>query len=208
MSKMGVVAMELDDLDRSVEDAARLINEREVILPPTDEKTDIAKDKVENENNTKKTTSNATSKPVETPHPVVTKPQSQSEFEVFRTYVNGSKLAVDRGDGKIYLRAEAWLYLAKIKGVTPHCASTERYDGNGDLVSVKVECRLFDELGTEISRSDMIASKNEVFLKNLDDFAVYGMAQTRAISRAIRDVYGYVARGAGFEATPAEEVGL
>lgn len=203
MSKMGQVAMEIDDLDMSVEDAAEAINKREVKLPETNEKTDIEKDVEKN------TTNKATSRPVEPPHPVITKPQAQSEFEAFRAYVNGSKLAIDRGDGKIYLRAEAWLYLAKLKEVVPHCTTTERYDDRtGELLSVKAECRLLDMDGNEISRSDMIATKKEGFLNPLEDFAVYGMAQTRAISRAVRDVFGYVAKGAGFEATPAEEIGL
>ena len=134
--------------------------------------------------------------------------ETKSEFEDFRKFVNATGTAIKKADGGVYLKAEAWLYLAKLKGLTPSLEITQHRNVNGKLVWVDAICRLLDVDGIEISKSAMMASKEEAFLKDLDDYAVYGMAETRAITRAIRNVYGYVAKGAGFESTPAIEMGL
>lgn len=134
--------------------------------------------------------------------------ETKSEFEDFRKFVNATGTAIKKTDGGVYLKAEAWLYLAKLKGLTPSLEITQHRNVNGKLVWVDAICRLLDVDGIEISKSAMMASKEEAFLKDLDDYAVYGMAETRAITRAIRNVYGYVAKGAGFESTPAIEMGL
>lgn len=132
----------------------------------------------------------------------------KSEFEDFRKFVNATGTAIKKAEGGVYLKAEAWLYLAKLKGLTPSLNVTPHRDTNGKLIWVDAVCRLLDIDGIEISKSVMMASKEETFLKGLDDYAVYGMAETRAITRAVRNVYGYVAKGAGFESTPAIEMGL
>ena len=134
--------------------------------------------------------------------------ETKSEFEDFRKFVNATGTAIKKAEGGVYLKAEAWLYLAKLKGLTPSLEITQHRNVNGKLVWVDAICRLLDVDGIEISKSAMMASKEEAFLKDLDDYAVYGMAETRAITRAIRNVYGYVAKGAGFESTPAIEMGL
>ena len=134
--------------------------------------------------------------------------KESSEFDAFRNYVNAAGLAIKRADGSVYLRAEAWLYLAHLKGVTPSVEIVPVYGDFGNIVRCTSVCKLYNKDGEEVSQAAMTASKNEVFLKDLDDYAVIGMAQTRSITRCLRNVYGYVVRGAGFESTPAVEVGL
>lgn len=131
-----------------------------------------------------------------------------NEFEAFKKFVNGTGSAIRKQDGGVYLKAEAWLYLAKLKDLTPTVDITPHRDSDGNLKYVDAVCHLLDIDGLEVSKSVMMASKDEKFLKDLDDYAVYGMAETRAITRAIRNVYGYVAKGAGYESTPAIEMGL
>lgn len=132
-----------------------------------------------------------------------------NEFDDFKKFVNATGSAIKKQDGSTYLKAEAWLYLAKLKGLTPSLDITPHRDvSTGKLQYVDAVCHLLDVDGIEISKSAMMASKGEGFLKDLDDYAVYGMAETRAITRAVRNVYGYVAKGAGFESTPAIEMGL
>lgn len=131
-----------------------------------------------------------------------------NEFDDFRKFVNATGTAIKKTEGGVYLKAEAWLYLAKLKGLTPSLDVTPHRDTTGKLLWVDAVCHLLDKNGVEISKSAMMASKSEQFLKGLDDYAVYGMAETRAITRAVRNVYGYVAKGAGFESTPAIEMGL
>ena len=122
--------------------------------------------------------------------------------------MNATNTAVAKKEGGVYLKAEAWLYLAKLKGLTPSLDVTPHRDSTGKLKWVDAVCHLLDIDGIEISKSVMMASKDEDFLKGLPDYAVYGMAETRAITRAVRNVYGYVAKGAGYESTPAIEMGL
>ena len=131
-----------------------------------------------------------------------------SEFDDFKKFVNATGTAIKKTEGGVYLKAEAWLYLAKIKDLTPSLDITPHRSVNGKLIWVDAVCRLYNKDGVEVSKSTMMASKEEAFLKDLDDYAVYGMAETRAITRAVRNVYGYVAKGAGFESTPAIEMGL
>lgn len=131
-----------------------------------------------------------------------------TEFDDFRKFVNATNTAIAKPDGGVYLKAEAWLYLAKLKGLTPSLDVTPHRDTTGKLLWVDAVCHLLDVDGIEISKSVMMASKDEDFLKKLPDYAVYGMAETRAITRAVRNVYGYVAKGAGYESTPAIEMGL
>ena len=138
-----------------------------------------------------------------------TKAPASNEFDDFKKFVNATGSAIKKQDGGVYLKAEAWLYLAKLKGLTPSLDITPHRDvSTGKLQYVDAVCHLLDVDGIEISKSAMMASKEEAFLKDLDDYAVYGMAETRAITRAVRNVYGYVAKGAGFESTPAIEMGL
>lgn len=138
-----------------------------------------------------------------------TKTPASNEFDDFKKFVNATGSAIKKQDGGVYLKAEAWLYLAKLKGMTPSLDITPHRDVSTDkLQYVDAVCHLLDADGIEISKSAMMASKEEAFLKGLDDYAVYGMAETRAITRAVRNVYGYVAKGAGFESTPAIEMGL
>ena len=136
------------------------------------------------------------------------KTPESNEFDDFKKFVNATGSAIKKQDGGVYLKAEAWLYLAKLKGLTPSLDITPHRNVNGKLVWVDAVCHLLDADGFEISKSTMMASREEAFLKDLDEYAVYGMAETRAITRAVRNVYGYVAKGAGFESTPAIEMGL
>lgn len=115
-------------------------------------------------------------------------------------------------NGKQYLRAEAWQYLLSLLGIYPSCECLTLYEKeeNSDkqnFVGVKVIVTLIRSKDlAEISKATMTARCEEPFLKDKDDFAVYGMAQTRAISRATRNLYGWIAVAAGYEATPYDEM--
>lgn len=199
-TKTQLVKMGIEDLEKALTTSENAINNKDIKVDNKDAaSTDIMVKVAEQK-------PKAVPVPVSKPAPKLDKAE-KSEFDVFRDYVNAAGLAIDTGKG-IYLMSEAWLYLAMLKKVTPFCMTEERCDGNGSLLSVKTICIVKNEAGEEISRSDMIASKNEPFLKDKDDYAVYGMSQTRAIARAMRNLYGYIACGAGFKATPAIEMGM
>lgn len=130
--------------------------------------------------------------------------------ERFRRFVNRTGLA-GTINNKNYLKAEAWQYLAHLFHVHPVVECTAMVDFNEkdptkNFLGVKCNCALVDKDGKTVGSGSMTALCSEKFLADKDEFAVYGMAQTRAISRAIRNTYGWVACDAGFEATPWDEM--
>lgn len=130
---------------------------------------------------------------------------------VFSKFVSTHPQLVVSKDGKQYLRAEAWQYLLSQVGLIPSCECITMVHTNGqgeqEFKGVKVEVTLMrKEDGTPLSKSMMVARCEEDWLKDKAEYAVYGLAQTRAISRAARNVFGWVAVEAGFEAVPWEEM--
>ena len=129
-----------------------------------------------------------------------------------KNFVTKHKLAMEQG-GKVYLRAEAWQYLLALKKVTPVFDSaaevhTSRAANGKDVRQyiVTTVCELKNTEGKTISRAAIIASNYEAFLKDKPLYATWGMSQTRALSRATRNVYGYIAVGAGYQPVPWEEI--
>lgn len=139
--------------------------------------------------------------------------QDAKDIAKLKTYVRENKLALER-EGKTYLRCEAWQYILAMKNLAPSFDSvSEVYESNGAngkkvrQYVVTTNCELKNkETGVTVSRATMIASNYEPFLKGKPLYATWGMSQTRALSRAVRNVYGYIAVGAGFQAVPWEEI--
>lgn len=135
-----------------------------------------------------------------------------TDAEKLVRFVNKNGLALNK-NGKTYLLAEAWQFVCRLKGLTPSFESSAEIentqDKNGTSIryySVTTTCRLLDKNGVERTRSTIIATSLEQFLKDKPAYAVWGMSETRALSRAVRNVYGYIARDAGYQATPWEEI--
>lgn len=141
------------------------------------------------------------------PEPPKTKPSN--EIDLVKTFVNSTGLA-KTANGKQYLLAEAWQYVLALKNLSVNTLCTEDTvagkDGHKPVTTVTCIATLYDENGKVVSSGTMTAKSSERFLKDKPAYAVYGMAQTRAISRAARNKFGYIARACGFEATPFEEI--
>jgi len=61
--------------------------------------------------------------------------------------------------------------------------------------------------GNQIHGNGFATCSNlEVAKSSWDEYSVLSMAQTRAISKAYRNLFGYVMSAAGYEPTPAEEM--
>lgn len=58
----------------------------------------------------------------------------------------------------------------------------------------------------EVATGFALCSNSEFIKSGFDEFAVYSMAQTRAIAKGYRNVIGFVMKAAGFSDTPAEEM--
>jgi hypothetical protein len=60
--------------------------------------------------------------------------------------------------------------------------------------------------GTVIAAAEGMCSRKESTWAKRDDFSLRSMAQTRATSKALRGVLGFIVTMAGYEATPSEEM--
>lgn len=71
--------------------------------------------------------------------------------------------------------------------------------------SWRCRCEVFKD-GVLIGAGESVCSRTEQRWKEADDYAVMGMAQTRATSRAIAAAARWIVTLAGYSATPAEEI--
>jgi hypothetical protein len=106
-------------------------------------------------------------------------------------------------NGKRHITVEGWTTLGGMLGVVPVVTSTRAND-TGDGIVATVEARTLD--GRVVGAADGECSRAERRWKDRDPYALRSMAQTRAISRALRAPLGQIIVLAGYDATPAEEM--
>lgn len=106
-------------------------------------------------------------------------------------------------DGKVYVKVGVYQYLADLLGITPKFS----FLPESTSTEVWCSCTLKDEKGDVITTTVMYADKREKFLCDKDDFAVLGTAQTRAFTRAMKNIYGFVVEMIGYQSTGFEEMG-
>lgn len=104
-------------------------------------------------------------------------------------------------DGKTYIRVGAYQYLAHLMNIVPDFD----FDPESTSTEVFCVCKLFKD-GDYLSSATMYADKTEEFLRDKPDFAVLGMAQTRAFARAMKNIYGFIMESAGYQSVSVEEV--
>lgn len=114
----------------------------------------------------------------------------------------------NRINNKDYVRVEGWTLCGTMLGVFPVVEWTRQIE---DGWEARVEARTKDgaivgAAEAECLRSEKEWGPNPSRGKPKDDYAVRSMAQTRAISKALRAPLGFIVSLAGFEATPAEEM--
>jgi hypothetical protein len=105
--------------------------------------------------------------------------------------------------GKKYVRVEGWTTLGGMLGIVPIVTGTRPND-TGDGIVAMVEARTLD--GRVVGAAEGECSRAESKWRRSDSYAIRSMAQTRAISRALRAPLGQIFVLAGYEATPAEEM--
>lgn len=110
-----------------------------------------------------------------------------------------------RIQGKEYVLVEGWTLLAQMMGHTVGTTGTEpvEIDGAHGFMSHAV---VKDPYGNVVGSADGICLRSEKSWARRDAYALAAMAQTRAMSRALRQRFGYVVALAGYEATSAEEM--
>jgi len=105
--------------------------------------------------------------------------------------------------GKSHVLVDGWTLLGSMLGVFPVVIWTRRLE-NPDGWEARVEARTL--AGQVVGAAEAECLRSETMWAKRDDYALRGMAQTRATSRALRGPLGFIVHLAGFAATPAEEM--
>jgi len=113
--------------------------------------------------------------------------------------------------GKNYVTVEGWELAGTLLGVFPRLEWTRRIRGGetADYQRDGWEARVSAvHISSEnvLGVAEQMCVRDEPTWKAREDYALRGMAQTRATSRALRIPLGFVMKLAGFEATSAEEM--
>lgn len=114
------------------------------------------------------------------------------------------------GDNK-YVTVDGWNTLGTMLGCTPYVESVEDVTsifGNGKRKNEKVfQATVSIRRGdTVLARANSICSNTERGKENQDTYAIYSMAQTRAIGKCYRMALGWIIKMGGYSSTPAEEM--
>lgn len=103
--------------------------------------------------------------------------------------------------GREHVRVEGWTLLGTMLGVFPVVEWTRPV---ADGWEARVEARTL--AGQVVGAAEAECLRTEKTWKSRDDYALRSMAQTRAVSKALRGPLGFVVTLAGFDPTPAEEM--
>jgi hypothetical protein len=111
-------------------------------------------------------------------------------------------------DGKKYPYAPVWQFCAACFGVTAMVTQTEELltDDRKEM-GYLATAHAIDARGRVISGAEATCMFGEPEWQNSQSFAVRSMAQTRAVSKVLSNLYRWVMVLAGFAPTPAEEMG-
>lgn len=111
--------------------------------------------------------------------------------------------------GREYVLSEGWAFMGSMLGVFPRpVALTELKEEGGRVYGYEAHVELVTSTGAVVGGGIAECSRYEKNWSDRDDFALKSMAQTRATGKAYRLSFGYVMKAAGYEATPAEEMGV
>lgn len=113
--------------------------------------------------------------------------------------------------GKKYLQVEAWLMIGEFAHVTPVIEWVKEWKGdNAELIGYEARAQLQNEAGQIIGSGESSCGFDAFPCRGKQgsekDKAAKSAAQTWAISRALRNKFGYVAKLGGYEAVPYEEM--
>lgn len=109
-------------------------------------------------------------------------------------------------NGEQYLEFEDWMTMARFYGITVKVVDSKPIDF-GDVRGFEARAVAIQiSTGQEISSADAMCLSDEKNWSNKPLFQLRSMAQTRACSKALRNVLAWVAVLGGYRPTPAEEM--
>jgi hypothetical protein len=108
--------------------------------------------------------------------------------------------------GKEYLTAEAWGAAGEMMDLSVKLDEPQPFTDSTGKRGYSCRASLYRPDGRELSSAVAICTRSERRWASADDYALYSMAQTRAIGKAYRSRLSFIAVLAGYEPTPAEEM--
>ena len=199
MSKMSQISAEMDEKNIPEDKRNSLINRVSAGMHSAEKRIDfvVKSDGVKEEVK------------VEKKSPASSKASEFQDVLAMDTLVKKVRLFADKThnvvtlNGKSYVKAGVYQYLASLLHITPEFD----FEPESTQSEVWCTCILRNAKGDRITHTTMYADKQEVFLRDKEDFAVIGMAQTRAFVRAMKNIYGFLMEYAGYQSIAIEEIG-
>ena len=199
MSKMGQISAEMDEKNIPEDKRNSLINRVSAGMHSAEKRIDfvVKSDGVKEEVK------------VEKKSPASSKTSEFQDVLAMETLVKKVRLFADKThnvvtlNGKSYVKAGVYQYLASLLHITPEFD----FEPESTQNEVWCTCILRNAKGDRITHTTMYADKQEAFLRDKEDFAVIGMAQTRAFVRAMKNIYGFLMEYAGYQSIAIEEIG-
>ncbi len=135
-----------------------------------------------------------------TDDPVEVIKRASAVAEALKSVIDKQGLAV-RINGREHVRIEGWTTCGAMLGVVPIVEWTRQLDRGWEARAI---ARTLD--GRTIGGAESSCSRQESKWCDSDDYAIRGMAQTRASSRALSGPLRWIVTLAGYEGTPVEEM--
>jgi hypothetical protein len=139
------------------------------------------------------------------------KPQHDTEFahasaKMLMDIVRVNNWAKRLGGSSDHLQYEAWQTVGKYYSYTVRTHDAE-YVELGGTWGFKAKATVVNEItGVEVGSADAFCMSDEQNWRSKPKFQLASMAQTRAGSKALRQILGFVVALAGYNPTPAEEM--
>lgn len=108
-------------------------------------------------------------------------------------------------NGERYLDFQSWQTLARFYGITTGIEWCRQTHNEKKVFGFEARALVYQN-GVIISAAEASCFRDEVNWKDKPSFQIKSMAQTRASSKALRNVLAWVAVLGGFKPTPAEEM--
>lgn len=110
------------------------------------------------------------------------------------------------GGQKDHLFYEAWQTVGKYYNVSVATKDAEPVDIGGITGFKAIGYVIDNKTGVEVGHAEAYCMRDEGNWKSKPTFQLASMAQTRAGSKSLRQMFGFVVALAGFSPTPAEEM--
>ncbi len=128
--------------------------------------------------------------------------ESAKQAKVLKSFLDKTQSVIRIGQTE-HVKVGGWQFLAQQAGLSVG-TSAQPFEMEGDT-GWKAHAIVYRG-GVQVGEADALCLRSEGNWKSRDTYALCSMAQTRAVSKAIKGVLGFIVVMAGYSDTPAEEM--